>query len=538
MKKIILTFIIILTGTLCFGQDWLWARQIGGSSTVSGGAQIDADKNIYCSGIFMGNCYFEHDTLIAVGSDDIFLAKFDENGNELWAKRIGGANPNNVYESVSASIIDINYGFLYITGRFYGSLTIDGHTVNSTGGLDIFLAKFDLMGNCLWLKKAGSYGDDNNRALCLDNNGNIYFTGQLYYSGSFESISLPVGTFLSKLDPDGNIVWARNEISQGTVNALKIANNEIIMVGNTGNFSVLIDTIPLVSTNQVDGFIAKFDINGNCIKAKRFGGHLPNYACDFDVDSLNNIYVTGFFCDTLTIEGITVTNISNNNHDMFFCKFDSAFNLVWIRQSYCTGDYGAIASIVVKDSQGKFYVSGYYGGNSTFGTYNVSSSVTRDMFLARYDENGDCLGVRHFGEATGESVNIDSFGNLIVAGDFVNTVNIGDVVLTSIGGSNLFFAKATPITGISEMRTTANNNLLIYANPSTGKCNITVPDEFVNEPNLTLSIFDNAGKLIQQQKLEMSENKIKLNLEAEAKGIYTAVLSNSKKSYTGKIVFE
>ena len=83
-----------------------------------------------------------------------------------------------------------------------------------------------------------------------------------------------------------------------------------------------------------------------------------------------------------------------------------------------------------------------------------------------------------------------------------------------------------------------NNQLIIYANPTTGKCNINVPDEFLNEPNLTLSIFDNSGKLIQQQKLEMIENKIKLDLDAEAKGIYTALLSNGKKSYSGKIVFE
>ena len=102
-----------------------------------------------------------------------------------------------------------------------------------------------------------------------------------------------------------------------------------------------------------------------------------------------------------------------------------------------------------------------------------------------------------------------------------------------------YISKATAITGIvGPPKNKTNNQLLIYANPTTGKCNIIVPDELINEPNLTLSIFDNSGKLIQQQKLEMSENKIKLNLDEEAKGIYTAILSNGKKSYTGKIVFE
>ena len=300
------TFLItcnLLLTSHCFSQDWLWAKQIGGSATVSGAAQIDANNNIYCSGIFYGSCYFGQDTLHSIGVNDIFLAKFDANGNELWAKRMGGANPNNVYESSSAAIIDNNNGFLYLTGRFYGSLTIDGHTVNSIGGLDIFIAKFDLTGHCLWLKKTGSYGDDNNRALCIDNNGFIYFTGQLYYDGSLDSISLPLGTFLSKLDPDGNILWARNIIKDNspitTANSIKVINNNILMSGVAGNYSIIIDTIPLISTNHTDGFIARFNLKGVCIKAKRFGGQSPNYALGFDVDTNKNIYLSGFLVISL-----------------------------------------------------------------------------------------------------------------------------------------------------------------------------------------------------------------------------------------------
>ncbi|MEI2758492.1 MAG: T9SS type A sorting domain-containing protein [Bacteroidia bacterium] len=65
-----------------------------------------------------------------------------------------------------------------------------------------------------------------------------------------------------------------------------------------------------------------------------------------------------------------------------------------------------------------------------------------------------------------------------------------------------------------------------------------MPDDFVNEKNLVLSICDNKGKLIQQKTLQMNEGNIKLNLEQEAKGVYNVVLSNNKKSYNGKIVFE
>ena len=65
-----------------------------------------------------------------------------------------------------------------------------------------------------------------------------------------------------------------------------------------------------------------------------------------------------------------------------------------------------------------------------------------------------------------------------------------------------------------------------------------MPDDFVNEKNLVLSICDNKGKLIQQKTLQMNEGNIKLNLEQEVKGVYNVTLANKKKSYSGKIVFE
>jgi hypothetical protein len=83
-----------------------------------------------------------------------------------------------------------------------------------------------------------------------------------------------------------------------------------------------------------------------------------------------------------------------------------------------------------------------------------------------------------------------------------------------------------------------NRFFKIYPNPTRGIFEVALPIDFVNENNLTLSIYDNTGKFIQQKTLEMNDGKIKLNLEAEAKGVYNVTLSNKKKSYSGKIVFE
>ena len=118
--------------------------------------------------------------------------------------------------------------------------------------------------------------------------------------------------------------------------------------------------------------------------------------------------------------------------------------------------------------------------------------------------------------------------------NFITT--IGQNNYYSHGSSDFIFAKCSAITGTGETKSTIQNQLLIYANPTIGKCNITIPDDFLNEKHLSLKVFDSQGKLVQQVPVEKAEGKIKLNFEAQAKGIYNALLSNGKKSYSGKIL--
>ena len=102
-----------------------------------------------------------------------------------------------------------------------------------------------------------------------------------------------------------------------------------------------------------------------------------------------------------------------------------------------------------------------------------------------------------------------------MAGSFQNTLVIRSSTFDSRGGSDIFIANCSPIAGLEEPQKNEQN-----------------------EKSLRLQIFDNKGRLIQQAAVENAEDKIKLNIEAQAKGMYTAILSNGKKSYSGKIVFE
>ena len=84
----------------------------------------------------------------------------------------------------------------------------------------------------------------------------------------------------------------------------------------------------------------------------------------------------------------------------------------------------------------------------------------------------------------------------------------------------------------------SGDQLVLYPNPSTGTCSITIPEEFLFESSLTLSIYDNSGKLLQQIPIENGAESFNVQLEHRAAGVYPVVLSNGRKSYRGKIVFK
>jgi len=541
MKKQILVLILLSISNLLNAQ-WQWAKQIGGPQLDAGFALIDASNNVYCMGGFESICYFDNDTLYSVGINDIFLAKYDASGNELWTKRIGGNNPSGYTENLKGKVIDKNNNCIYLSGQFYGSLTIDSYTISgSPGSLDMFLAKFDLNGNCLWLKKAGSAAEDLLGTVAVDPSGNVYWTGDFLWTGGMvDTAAVPKGWFFAKFDSTGTLISVSPDfIIGGNISYMTVSNNEIIVTGNSENDTLIVNVNDtLGGPSIVDVFLFKMDLSLNVIWAKRFGGNSSNwdYPGNFEQDANGNIYLVGGFEDSLTIDGTTITD--SGKRDMFFAKFESNGNFTWVRQANATGSFLTIANMVKKDNDGLFYIAGSFCGNADFGSFNISTSNSQDFFIARYDENGDCVGVRHFGWSDSRGVDIDGNGDVIVAGVFINTINVGSTSLTSYGGGDMFFAKSDAITGIGGEGRIANNQLIIYANPNAGKCNITVPDDFLHEKNLTLSIYDNTGKLIQKKILEMNDGKIKLSLEAEARGVYNVTLSNRKKKYDGKIAFE
>jgi hypothetical protein len=532
-------------------QDCYWSAHAGGTRE-DGGNVIGSDRagNIYISGSTHSQaCYFNTDTLFTGGFNQSFIAKYDVAGNEEWIIPFTGPSVGfeEGYINVGG-IIDTNQNALLVCGYFYNYISM-GDTVLYGNGQTIFILKMDPDGNVIWARTGDGPGQDFVFGIAYDEHGNIYISGSNENEATFSGTTIPQGGFLAKYDGEGNLVWIENKFRYFNISPfypsfpfteappfnLYYSKNKLLVNGNICNDTIIIDTITIIkNSGYVSSYLASFDTGGNIEWIRQAGG--PEGACgsQFTADTSGNIFITGVFTKTGIFGNDTLTNTVAKT-DCFLAKYNRNGELTWAQN--LNSNHASQGSGVSSNGDGEVYLAGFFSGTACFGTDTIISGSWHDMFLSSYSSKGICKGVRQYSFGTFYHITIDRTGNIFLAGSFQNTLNIGLNAFTSYGSDDIFVAKCSEITGIGGHNPLPSNQLLIYANPNEGKCSIILPEDFRHEQHLMLSIYNNQGKLIQQNPALIIGDKISLNISAEAKGIYTAILTDGKKNYTGKIIF-
>jgi len=222
----------------------IWANQAGGSNwDDSKDLAIDASGNIYITGQYGLSATFDTVTLAGIGNE-AYIAKYDNNGNILWASGTFGQG------SVDSRCIslDIN-GNPYITGTLIDSAMFGNVNVTCLGSEDFFIAKSDLHGNFIWVKEAGGNFYNTGYDVHVENSNSILVTGLIVGTTTFDNTILTSlghsDIFLAKYDGTGNLIHAQNFGSnsatpsdQGTSITSDIFGNVYIAGQFTGSFTL------------------------------------------------------------------------------------------------------------------------------------------------------------------------------------------------------------------------------------------------------------------------------------------------------------
>ncbi len=301
--------------------DLIWVNQAGGLS--SDRAYAISSKNpgeIYLTGSFQDTAFFGTDTLISNEFIDMFLAKYDANGNHLWLKKAGGSSADTGF-----GLSEDDNQNIYVTGYYRGAATFDNEMVSGNNSNNIFLAKYNSFGSLIWVKTAGGSGNDVGSAVVVDNN-NIFLTGFFSNTATFETITMTsrggVDAFTAKYTDSGTLVWVKQAGNSDSDAGEGIDVDQFGNIYVTGSFkdSFEIESNKLFSRGDRDIFIIKYSNSGSLIWLKHIGDNLNENVFSVAIDSNDKIYITGSY-QSQTMIGLTNLQ-SNGFSDIFLAKFD------------------------------------------------------------------------------------------------------------------------------------------------------------------------------------------------------------------------
>lgn len=258
----------------------LWAKgtQRTGSTVftnISYDLAFDSGGNVFIGGVFFSSTMqFDSVTLNnSSGSNTIFMAKYNMNGNVLWAKTPVASSPNNYITAVTTD----TSGNVFFSGTFSGSMTFDTSTVTaSSSGNKLFTVKYDSSGVAQWARTATNTGGSSYSNI---DSSDVDSLGNLYVIGTFSPTTINFGNGITATNSD------------------------------TGGL-----------------FVVKYNSSGTPLWIRTANSLNINSRLSIDCKNENEIYIAGYFNNpsTLTFGGITLTkkNPTTNGYDIFIAKLN------------------------------------------------------------------------------------------------------------------------------------------------------------------------------------------------------------------------
>ncbi|MEP7129325.1 MAG: T9SS type A sorting domain-containing protein [Chitinophagales bacterium] len=505
-----------------------WAKSFG-NSTIGYDIISSLDGNI----IILGGVNAS-DTVVNCnlkGDQDILVTKIDPAGNILWQHCYGGSNDEGFFSG--NTILQTNdHGYIFSTR----TLSNDGDVSGNDAYDDIWVVKIDSIGTIQWQHCYGGLGSDVPAGIIQLDNDYFIIIGltnsppgndiPFRYGSSFDNDVLAI-----KIDKDGNLLWS--DVYGGSAedairSVRKISPNLLQMVGHTTSGDGNLEFVLPVYGNS-DGWLIRIDSNGSVLDQKRYGGESS--------DELNDQLVNGDGSSVLFGSSSSSTGEFANNHgydEYWAIKIDFNKNKIWQNL------YGGSGVEEGKKILEAPYNSGYYlMGNSNSADGQISDhhglgrggcGLCNDFWIVKTNLSGELLWEISLGGSKLEYAYgmLSKNEDLIVTGYSESTD--GDATISGVGALTIDLVDFNSISIQSN-----NPSFKLFPNPTKGNLNFLTTNELAK--SLQLQIFNVQSQLIQQYKIERSNQSIWLNASP---GIYFYRIIDSENQLfsTGNLLIQ
>jgi hypothetical protein len=422
--------------------------------------------------------------LIIIMSYIVFINAQSQSWN--WVRHFGGPKADKAIITKVDHEDNIIVAGYYTLSMYMGNGWTIGTNNNSK---QIYVAKYDKYGQCLWIKDGGNGLDDRILGMDIDPKGNIYVVGTCWSTfGTFPGYvaqvpSIFVGGsdqgYIIKLDKDGNFKYL-NAIgsllphpqsgNSGDDHILDVIADEMgncycvgFVSGNQVHLGAQANglnfMVPNLGKNVCNYYLAKIDTAGKWKWGFAFGnlpkqifptGYIKYMERDLAIaiDSNKHIYITGGFDSTRIFGKDTLKTFGGT--DVFIMKVDTGGKIIYTKQGGSNDDDWSNG--ITTDGMGNLYVTGEHRDSFYFDSMLIRNYKKRDVFVAKLDCNTGkgIWGRRAGGDLGGERGNgvyADKNCRLYVCGEVMAGAKFGKFDIDTNGFMRIFVARMDPRDG-------------------------------------------------------------------------------------------
>lgn len=552
MKTIKLLFTLVFftfSFSASFGQSWLWAKQGQCDNGVGYGdgfgVTVDNSHNGIISGTIYNGAIFSFGSYTFGGTT--YLAKYDPNGNVLWAKGSSGygeVNNNGAYNIVATD----KSNNIFMVGMFQDSIILAPVRLG-TKSTSAFIVKYDSNGNALWGQNStepSSYSLCYAWATAADSKGNGIITGYFIDTASFGSYNLYAtndalsNVFVVKYNANGVVQWAKQSSNGGNGWGCAVVTDSYGNVYVTGYFwsSLSFGSYHLSSSVYGTPFIVKYDSNGNLKWAKQGifkNGGVSGSAVGITIDNANRVYITGTFDSTLTFGS---SSVYSKNQSVYIAKFDTNGNVKWAKQGHPLDNNSWYGYCLSADQNNHIFLSGSSEGLNNYKLFWSPDTIkiqhnSNDVvsFIAEFDTSGKALrnsmvvDCNDGNSYDGCQIASDKTGNYVYFGGDIESYSIfGKDTLRKVSNEDEypFIARWQGIiNNTTDLKSlpTPLSNVRIYPNPSNGVFTLQA-NSYQPLSNSSIEVYNMLGAKVYSHYQITKSSNYQIDLSNQPNGIY------------------
>jgi hypothetical protein len=423
---------------LTIDPEVIWSSYYGGEAFDEvNGISSDLDNNVFITGTTtstsgiagISSTGIMHQANIN-GTRDAFVAKFNENGQRLWATYYGGEG-----QDEGNTIAVDRFGFVYMAGTTTSNYAISsfGFQTTLSGIRDGYMVKFNTNGQRVWGSYIGGSASEGVLGMTIDNEDRLILLGETTSNdfpafGNGDNIYGGQGDlFVTCINGVGSLYWSSYWGGEGAEYAggigYDIVSDNVYISGSTSSVTgIAFGTAqqPNFSGGTKDGLIASFDQLGAVQWSTYCGGMALDEVVDCSSDIYGNIYLVGTTASSaMATPGAYQLNYGGGLSDAFVAQYNEQGQMVW--RSYFGGSAADEGSAIVADEIGNIYFGGQTAstGLSLNNPFQSALSGGTDVYFSKFTVEGAPQWITYYGGAGNEELaylSVDQSQKILFAG--------------------------------------------------------------------------------------------------------------------------